>query len=83
MASLPVIVRAKHQGGYRIRVRFSDGTEKTVDCEQWLKGPMFEPLKDPAYFRKFFLDGWTIAWPNGADIAPESLYAYKQSRNVA
>ena len=70
MTSIPVVVKAKHQGGYRIRVTFSDGAEKTINFERWLKGPVFEPLKDPAYFKRFFLDGWTIAWPNGADIAP-------------
>lgn len=83
MASIPVVVQAKHQGGYRIRVTFNDGVEKTVDFEPWLKGPVFEPLKDPAYFKRFFLDGWTLSWPNGADIAPESLYEYEETRNVA
>lgn len=83
MASIPVVVQAKHQGGYRIRVTFNDGVEKTVDFEPWLKGPVFEPLKDPAYFKRFFLDGWTLSWPNGADIAPESLYEYEETRNDA
>ncbi len=83
MTILPVVVEAKYQGGYRIRVTFNDGTEKSIDFEHWLRGPVFEPLKDLAYFKRFFLDGWTISWPNGADIAPETLYEYKESRKVA
>jgi len=48
--------------------------EGTVDFTHWLHGPVFEPLKDSGYFQRFFLDGGTVAWPNGADIAPETLY---------
>jgi hypothetical protein len=76
MSFLPGVIRAEHRGGYRIHVRFNDNTEKTIDFGRWLQGPVFEPLKDPDYFKKFFLDGGTIAWPNGADIAPETLYEY-------
>ena len=80
---LPTVVNAEYRGGYRIHLTFNDGTAKTVDFGQWLDGPIFEPLRDPDYFARFFLDGWTVAWPNGADIAPETLYEAKASEAAA
>lgn len=74
MVFLPHVIRAEHEENFRIRLTFNDGTEGSVDFESWLSGPVFEPLKDRAYFGQFFLDGGTVAWPNGADIAPETLY---------
>jgi len=77
MTFLPSVIRAEYRGGYRIHVTFNDNSQKTIDFSSWLEGPVFEPLKDPEYFGRFFLDGGTVTWPNGADIAPETLYEYQ------
>ena len=83
MDLLPSVIRAKYDGGFRIHLTFNDHLQGTVDLESWLEGPIFEPLKDQNYFQRFFLDGRTVVWPNGADIAPESLYeALKRSPAV-
>ncbi|HMD96616.1 MAG TPA: DUF2442 domain-containing protein [Terriglobia bacterium] len=74
MRFLPFVVHADYRGGFRIHLTFNDLTEGTLDFRLWLEGPVFEALKDPKYFRAFFVDGGTVAWPNGADIAPETLY---------
>ena len=80
MTFLPSVIHAEYCDGHRIRVTFNDNSERTIDFRHWLDGPVFEPLKDADYFRRFFLDGGAIAWPNGADIAPETLYEYQESR---
>jgi predicted HTH domain antitoxin len=80
---LPTVVRAEYRGGHRICLLFNDGVESTVDFSDWLTGPIFERLQDPGYFQRFFLDGGTVAWPNGANIAPETLYDRGRSGKVA
>jgi len=74
MTFLPAVIRAEHRGDFCVHVVFNDASENTIDFTPWLEGPVFEPLKDPEYFRRFFVDGGTVVWPNGADIAPEALY---------
>ncbi len=83
MQFLPTVIAAEARGGYAIHLTFNDGLEATVDFAQWLEGPVFEPLKDRSYFGRFFLDGGTLAWPNGADIAPETLYERAKSNAAA
>lgn len=70
------VLAVRHLGGHRLRVGFSDGSVKDVDLSDRLKGPVFEPLKDVGYFSQVRVDHelGTIAWPNGADIAPDTLY---------
>lgn len=83
MQFLPTVLRADYRGEYRIHLAFNDGLTETIDFSEWLYGPVFEPLKDLGYFQRFFLDGGTVAWPNGADIAPETLYERAQSSAAA
>ncbi len=59
---------------YVLEIEFSDGNQKKVDVWRELNGEVFEPLKDPAYFALAAVEGGTVAWPNGADFAPEFLY---------
>ena len=77
------LVNARHEGGFRIWLRFSDGLEGTIDLGNELHGRVFEPLRDPDVFRQVQLnaDIHTITWPNGADFAPE--YLYQLVRSVA
>lgn len=83
MSVLPLVVRATYRGQYLIHLVFTDSVEGTVDFRPWLEGPVFEPLLDVAYFEKFFLDAGTVAWPNGADIAPETLHEVAASHQAA
>ena len=71
------VVEARYVRDYTVWLKFEDGVEGEVDLSGELHGPVFEPLRDQEYFRRFTLsqDLGTISWPNGADFAPEFLYA--------
>jgi hypothetical protein len=62
-------------GGFRLRVRFNDGSEGVHDFRSIVNeaGSMLEPLRDEAYFSRVFLEFGAPTWPNGFDIAPEWL----------
>lgn len=63
--------------GYKLRVRFTDGTERTIDVERYLRGPIFEPVRrDRAVFEAVAVDPelGVVHWPNGADIDSTVLH---------
>jgi hypothetical protein len=78
----PILEKAEPLGGYFVRVTYADGLAAEVDLGYLVDlGPVFEALRDPAYFRRLRASraANTITWPNGADIAPETLYAAAQA----
>lgn len=70
------VTKVKHVSKKTIWISFDNGTSGEVDLTDHLVGPIFEPLKDDIEFAKLRFDEEleTVAWPNGADLAPEFLY---------
>jgi hypothetical protein len=72
-------------GGTRLWLRFDDGQEGEIELAPELEGAVFVPLRDPAVFAQVAIDPdtRTIAWPNGADFAPEFLASLLAQRTAA
>ncbi len=66
----------KPLGAYRLRIEFSDDTigERDFAFIARESGPMLEPLKDPAYFARVFVEDGALTWPNGYDWDPIALH---------
>jgi hypothetical protein len=69
------VVAVRHLHDFVLWLAFDDGAEGEIDLEGELDGTVFTPLRDVAVFSKVAVnpDLGTIAWPNGADFAPEFL----------
>jgi uncharacterized protein DUF2442 len=70
---LVYVVEASYRGDHRVWLKFNDGLEGEIDLASELRGEVFQPLHDKAYFSSFRVDE-TLTWPNGADFAPEFLH---------
>ncbi|MGA9876883.1 MAG: DUF2442 domain-containing protein [Solirubrobacteraceae bacterium] len=76
MEQLHDVVGVEVSGEHRLRLTFDDGIVGEVDFAGRDWRGVFEPLRDPDYFARVAVDteAGTVAWPNGADMAPEPLY---------
>ena len=82
MWNMNEVVKIEYKGGYVFYIELEDMTRGDVDFSAYLKkGDIFKPLQNLEYFKRATIDGGTISWPNGADIAPESLYEQVAGRD--
>jgi hypothetical protein len=70
------VKNVQYVSGYKLLLTFEDTHVRLVDLAPHLEGEIFEPLKDPAYFKRVRVseDLDTIVWDNGADFSPDFLY---------
>ena len=76
MIKMVKVVKLKSLDGYRLWLRFSDGTEGIRDYTDMIAegGTMVEPLYDPQFFNKVFLSMGIPTWPNGYDVDAIALH---------
>jgi len=74
MTRIPKVVSAEVRPPHGLHLSFDDGLIRDVDLAGELWGPVFEPLKDPAFFAQVSVDHGTVVWPNGVDLDPLVLH---------
>lgn len=72
------VVEVKLTQGQVLELAFEDGSRGLVDLAGYAaKGGVFQRFSDADYFRRVHVNPelGTLCWPDGVDIAPETLYA--------
>lgn len=70
------VIGVRSLGAYGLEIEFSDGTIGVRDFADVSRktGSMAEPLKDPSYFQRVFIEDGALTWPNGYDWDPIALH---------
>ncbi len=76
MIELIHVVGVERDASNRLRVRFSNGAVGVRDFSSMLAdgGPMVEPLRDPGFFARAFVQCGVLTWPNVFDLDAIQLH---------
>jgi hypothetical protein len=75
----PRVARVCALPGLKWQLDFQDGRRATFDVSPYVDYPVFQRLKDPAYFSRAKVDHGTVQWPGGIDFDPDTLYLESQN----
>jgi hypothetical protein len=82
----PRINGVRYLAGYRLEIRFTDGTVAELDFRARILGRsgILEPLHNVDFFKQVRVDSeaGTLDWPNGVDFCPDVLYAEATGKSI-
>jgi hypothetical protein len=84
MIEIVHVTKVERLGGFRLRLTFSDGTVGERDFSDLVAetGEMVEPLRDPTFFNRVFIECGVLAWPNGFDLDSIALHMEMQEKGL-
>lgn len=71
------VIYAKYIEGYELELIFENSKKGNINLQGYInKGGVFSRFSEIEYFKKFYVNKeiGTLCWPDGVDIAPETLY---------
>jgi hypothetical protein len=80
------VTEAKALPEFRLRVRFSDGTEGEIALKDFIASdsrPIVSALRNPLAFSALRVDMDTVVRDNGFDLAPEFLHEHVKAHAAA
>jgi len=74
--NIPTVVNASAIDEHTLLIVFTDGKTKKYDITPLLDKEMFEPLRNPTFFRNFHIEsgGYAVAWNSEIDISEYELW---------
>ena len=70
----PQITAVKPLSDYRLLLDFATGEQKIFNVSPYLHGDWYGKLRDANFFQTVHIEGNTVVWAGGQDIAPHELY---------
>jgi hypothetical protein len=78
------VTSARALAGYRVALRFDDGTDTTVDLSHLAGRGVFTAWGVPGEFERLEIGtAGELIWPCGVDLCPDALYLQATGRSVS
>ena len=68
------IISVRALDNYILQIEFDSKEVRLFDVKPYLNFGIFTELKNEAYFKEVHTSFDSIAWKNGQDFSPETLY---------